>query len=264
AGHLTGWSDGSARLFFAFHHLIIDAVSWRIIADDMRLLLTGHTLPAKTSSYRQWVAAMQAYAGTHQDEVTYWQQVIEDKADHYAQGEANHHHVRLSVEQTQTLLYEANAGYHTEINDLLLSALTIALQNTFNQSTNHITLEGHGREAIDETLDLSQTVGWFTTIYPVRLESQSTVSDTIVYTKEMLRKVPNKGVGYGALRQAGDVSGCSPVISFNYLGQLGAEMTPQDWMFTADDCGLMMASENADPLLLNINGGVQAGQLGFS
>ncbi|MBD2812796.1 hypothetical protein ID853_18445, partial [Xenorhabdus sp. Vera] len=67
------------------------------------------------------------------------------------------------------LLHEANKGYHTEINDLLLSALAVALQETFDQSVNPIMLEGHGRESIDNTIDISETVGWFTTLYPVRL-----------------------------------------------------------------------------------------------
>ncbi|MBD2812797.1 hypothetical protein ID853_18450, partial [Xenorhabdus sp. Vera] len=67
------------------------------------------------------------------------------------------------------LLHEANRGYRTEINDLLLSALTVALQETFDQSVNHIMLEGHGRESIDHIIDVSETVGWFTTLYPVRL-----------------------------------------------------------------------------------------------
>ncbi|WP_258087589.1 condensation domain-containing protein, partial [Xenorhabdus bovienii] len=201
AGHLTGYADGSARLFFAFHHLIIDAVSWRIIAEDMRLLLQGATLPPKTSSYRQWVAAVHHYAARHQQEVPYWQRVMAGKETEPAAGEASQHRLVLSAKLTDTLLREANSGYHTEINDLLLSALTLALSASFSRPVNHIILEGHGRESIDTTLDVSETVGWFTTVYPVRLEMQAGVTETIIHTKEMLRAVPNKGIGYGALHQ---------------------------------------------------------------
>ncbi|AOM39757.1 non-ribosomal peptide synthetase [Xenorhabdus hominickii] len=262
AAHLTGYADGSARLFFAFHHLIIDAVSWRIIAEDMRLLLQGMALPAKTSSYRQWVAAVHQYAQQQQHEVPYWQQVLAGNNSKPVLDSLTHHQLGISVEMTDILLHEANAGYHTEINDLLLSALTVALQETFTQPVNHIILEGHGREAIDNTIDVSETVGWFTTLYPVRLEKQSDMADTLIHTKEMLRTVPNKGIGYGALQQAGYLTGDLPAISFNYLGQLGSA-SHQDWSITDDDCGTMVASENDSHLLLGINGVVQAGKLLF-
>ncbi|WP_255296182.1 non-ribosomal peptide synthetase, partial [Xenorhabdus cabanillasii] len=155
-------------------------------------------------------------------------------------------------------------GYHTEINDLLLSALTLALQACFSRPDNLILLEGHGREHIDNTLDVSETVGWFTTLYPVRLAMQADIIKTIIHTKEMLRAVPNKGLGYGALHQAGYLAGNLPAISFNYLGQLGEEAGEQDWSLTSDDCGAMAGSQNSSDLLLNINGMVQSGRLQFS
>ncbi|PQQ23568.1 non-ribosomal peptide synthetase, partial [Photorhabdus luminescens] len=263
AGHLTGYTDGSARLFFAFHHLIIDVVSWRIIAEHMRLLLQGMTLPLKTSSYRQWVTAVHHYAQQHQDEVPYWQQVIAGNGTKPALGNITQHLLSIPAEMTDMLLHEANTGYHTEINDLLLSALTLALQETFYQAVNYIILEAHGRESIDDTLDLSETVGWFTTTYPVRLEMQADIAKTIIHTKEMLRAVPNKGIGYSALHQAGYLTSDLPTISFNYLGQLGGA-SHQDWSITNDDCGSVLASKNISHLLLGINGAVQAGKLQFS
>ncbi|MBC8947242.1 amino acid adenylation domain-containing protein [Xenorhabdus indica] len=269
AAYLTGYADGSARLFFAFHHLIIDAVSWRIIAEDMRLLLQkdalqSDTLPAKTSSYRQWVSAVHRYAECHQDEVLYWQQVMAEDEIYPAVEEARQHRLAISEVLTETLLREANAGYHTEINDLLLSALTLALQACFSRPVNLILLEGHGREHIDNTLDVSETVGWFTTLYPVRLAMQADIAETIMHTKEMLRAVPNKGLGYGALHQAGYLAGNLPTISFNYLGQLGGEASEQDWSLASDDCGTMIADSNKSHLLLDINGAVQEGRLQFS
>ncbi|WP_148886211.1 non-ribosomal peptide synthetase, partial [Xenorhabdus doucetiae] len=265
AAHLAGYADGSARLFFAFHHLIIDAVSWRIITEDMRLLLQGMPLPAKTSSYRQWVAAVHHYAQQHQDEVSYWQQVVAGNDINSALDKITHHLSGISAEITDILLHEANTGYHTEINDLLLSALTLALQATFSRTVNDIVLEGHGRETIDSTLDIAETVGWFTTLYPVRLEMQADIAATIIHTKEMLRAVPNKGIGYSALHQAGYLTGDLPAISFNYLGQLGGiSHQKQNWSLTSDGCGTVIASENSSHLLLAINGAVQAGKLQFS
>jgi hypothetical protein len=83
--------------------------------------------------------------------------------------------------------------------------------------------DGHGREIIDETLDVSNTVGWFTSMYPVRLKAQQTISATIIQTKEMLSAVPHKGIGYGALHKQQAFAMSLPKIIFNYLGQLGAQ-----------------------------------------
>ncbi|OTA15882.1 peptide synthase [Xenorhabdus vietnamensis] len=263
AAHLTGYTDGSARLFFSFHHLIIDVVSWQIIAEDMRRLLQGETLPVKTSSYRQWINALHHYAQQHQHEIPYWQQVMTGNHDHFVSGKTSQHILNISAELTDILLHEANAGYHTEINDLLLSALTLALQAVFSRPVNHILLEGHGRETIDNTLDISETVGWFTTLYPVRLAMQDDIVETIIHTKEMLRAVPNKGIGYGSLRQAGYLAGNLPTIGFNYLGQLSGE-AGQDWALTSDDCGTVVADDNCSHLLLSINGLIQASRLQFN
>jgi hypothetical protein len=137
AAHLTGHIDGSARLFFAFHHLIIDVVSWRIIAQDIKQLLTKQlltkqvltkqvltkqvltkqvltkqVLAPKGSSYRQWVRAVQRYALNHQDERAYWQGVCADQAGLPALGTVAYHTVSLSVEQTDVLLHQANLGFH--------------------------------------------------------------------------------------------------------------------------------------------------------
>ncbi|KGM27012.1 hypothetical protein KS18_16505 [Photorhabdus luminescens] len=229
----------------------------------MRLLLQGMTLPLKTSSYRQWVSAVHHYAKLNQQEVSYWQQVIAGNPTHTASDEISHHMLSISAELTNTLLHEANAGYETEINDLLLSALTLALQAVFSQPVNHITLEGHGRESIDNKLDVSETIGWFTTLYPVRLAMKTNIADTIIHTKEMLRTVPNKGIGYGALHQAGYLNGDLPAISFNYLGQLGGAIG-QNWSLINDYCGNVIANNNYSHLLLNINGLIQAGRLQFS
>ncbi len=282
AAHLTGHIDGRARLFFAFHHLIIDVVSWRIIAQDIKQLLTKQlltkqllskqaltkqALPPKGSSYRQWIRAVQHYALNHQDERAYWQGVCADQAGLPALGTVAYHKVSLSERQTDVLLHQANLGFHTQINDLLLSALAISLFEVLGSDVNHVTLEGHGREVIDETLDVSNTVGWFTSMYPVRLKAQQTISATIIHTKEMLSAIPNKGIGYGALHKQQAFAMSLPKISFNYLGQLGAQSDNEEsstWQISQEDAGQMIASDNTDHLLVNINGAVQAGILTFN
>ncbi|PCK03892.1 MAG: hypothetical protein COA42_19605, partial [Alteromonadaceae bacterium] len=265
AGHLQGYSDGTARLFFAFHHLIIDAVSWRIIAQDIRQILTGQALSDKTSSYRQWVNTVQQYAQNHPHQRDDWRNVTREQANLPSAQSVQAVSLSLSVEQTGQLLREANSGYHTQINDLLLSALAIALKALFDRPVNHITLEGHGRESIDHRIDTTNTVGWFTTTYPVKLVAEQDLSETIIQTKEMLRHIPDKGLGFGALFEPGEI--VTPAIRFNYLGQLdvgGAEQqAAQPWQFAAEDCGVVISPDNHDDLLLNINGAVQTGVLRF-
>jgi tyrocidine synthetase-3 len=263
--HLSGYEDGSARLFFAFHHLIIDVVSWRIIVEDMQALILGEELPEKTSSYRQWVNTVSQYEGNQPTEKEYWNNVLSDQVIETPTENQENSMFKLSSELTNVLLQEANQGYNTEINDLLLSALSMALSQTFNRSINHITLEGHGRESIDDELDLSSTVGWFTTVYPVKLEKGQDVEKTIILTKEMLRSIPNKGIGFGAISQ--DDSTALNSIGFNYLGQLdnnSAKDKEQLWQIVSEDVGAMIPAENKDDLVINMTGMVQNGQLQFS
>jgi len=107
-------------------------------------------------------------------------------------------------------LRKANQAYHTEINDLLLTALAYALQEWQGGSVHAICLEGHGRQPFDSEIDCSRTVGWFTNLYPIRLELKPSLRESLKFIKETLRSVPNKGVGYGALRygMGGELRDC--------------------------------------------------------
>lgn len=265
--YLTGYSDGRTRLWFAFHHLIIDAVSWRIIVDDLRYLLSGGLLGNKTSSYRQWVAAVYDYATQHRRELPYWQSVLDDQVSFPVSKDTQICTFALSESLTDVLLREVNSGYQTEINDLLLSALAIALNKVFKTPVSHITLEAHGRDGIDTTLDASRTVGWFTTTYPVRLRDTGDIGSTIVEIKRMLRAIPNKGVGYGALWQSGMIVGGSlPEISFNYFGQFNNRQNSfehSDWTISSHGIGQTIAEKNRKPVLLDINGVISGGALEF-
>lgn len=265
AAYITGYDDGSARLFFAFHHLIVDAVSWRILAEDIRHLMGGTSLPAKTSSYRQWVSAVHQYVQDNPREADYWSKVCATELPVLVvQDQPVQYSIHLNEARTTCLLREANQGYRTEINDLLLSALALALHQTLGTAANLITLEGHGREAIDETLDVSNTVGWFTSAYPVALIAYDDVGQTISTTKEMLRAIPTKGLGYGAFAQLGLLNQpTQPLVSFNYLGQLSQESATPYWQITDDACGQVVAPENADRPVLDINGAVKHGELVF-
>ncbi len=260
-GYLTGYADGSARLHFAFHHLIMDSVSWRIIIEDLRCLYEGGALAPKSSSYRQWSEAVQHYAENHEAEKKYWNNILFRHCEKLSSGPGASRHFTLNITQTENLLSGIHHVYQTQINDVLLSALSLALFQLTGECDHSILLEGHGREEINDTLDITRTVGWFTTMYPVQLMSKSNALETLKNTKEMLRKIPNKGIGYGSFH--GYHAKILPKISFNYLGQFEQSINTI-WALTNEKVGETTSSVYGSPLLININAWVINGELQFS
>ncbi|KAB2835966.1 MAG: AMP-binding protein, partial [Caedimonadaceae bacterium] len=273
-GYIHGYADGSSRVYFALHHLIVDSVSWRILAEDLRDLYNGKDLDVKGSSYRQWVAAVREYGETHENEKAYWGNVLSDCDRSNKQlvqlgvneERQSHATLELSKEQTQRLLKESHKAYNTQINDILLTALGYTLSKLTHSKVNHVVLEGHGREEIDPSLDITRTVGWFTTMYPVRLEISEEFGESVKKIKETLRQIPNKGIGYGAL--LGYASHSLPRVSFNYLGQFDQEDQRQQgqglWEIVDERSGESVAATNRDYNILNINGLVIGGKLKFT
>ncbi|WP_308506855.1 non-ribosomal peptide synthetase [Pseudoduganella ginsengisoli] len=262
AAYLHGYADGSARIFMAFHHLIMDAVSWRILMGDLETLYAGETLPPASASYAGWTAALQGYAGRNQSERAYWQSVLADyDAAPYralATAKTGRNSFRLDAALTSALLHKSNHAFNTAINDLLVAALALALRDLTARDVHHIIIEGHGREHIDDAVDVSRTVGWFTTLCPLRLGAGATLPDTIKDAKETLRAVPLKGLGYGAL--FGYQRAAMPVVSFNYLGQFN-EGGADGWYLADEASGQNFHSDNVNGNLVDINCYVKAGQL---
>ncbi|WP_299497293.1 non-ribosomal peptide synthetase [uncultured Shewanella sp.] len=254
-------SDGLDRLIFIFHHLIIDAVSWRIIVEDIQHIISGSPLSPKTSSYRQWVNTVEQYAQKNTRQVDYWRNVENDFYQYPECDVLSINKIELTEFETDRLLRDAPSGYHTEVNDLLLSAFSISLSQVFNNDRNVITLEGHGREVIDDNIDVTKTVGWFTTLYPVCLRASDDIEDVIVTTKEMLRSVIDKGIGFGALIDSGSLDINLPPISFNYLGQFDTGHSSECWVISDEDTGTWVSEANNDGLLINVNSYVQNGKL---
>ncbi|MCO7199861.1 non-ribosomal peptide synthetase [Pseudoalteromonas sp. OANN1] len=236
-------ADGSYRVLLVVHHLVIDGVSWRIVLDD---LATGYEqllnsadwqLPAKSSSVKKWAEALQHYGEAFADEANFWHmQTASPLPFPYQDVEASAVEARVataeqqcSVELTTQLLTQASRPYRTQVNDLLLSALSEAVYRWLGKDEYVLHLEGHGREPWQSEIDLSRTVGWFTAMFPLKLSRHGNWLDTITGTKEALRRIPNKGIGYGALKYG---NSATPThlpeiadIEFNYLGQLDNNFT---------------------------------------
>jgi amino acid adenylation domain-containing protein/non-ribosomal peptide synthase protein (TIGR01720 family) len=235
------------RLLLVIHHLAVDGVSWRILLEDLELAyaqLSGGELlelPPKTTSFKQWATRLREDAqGTKwQQELSYWQTLHANPAaslpvDH-AGGDNTEASARtvvrsLDAAETQVLLQEVPSVYRTQINDVLLTALVQSFAAWTGERALVVDLEGHGREEIAPEVDVSRTVGWFTAVYPVRLELDHGLlnGEALKSIKEQLRKTPNKGIGYGMLRYLSLDAGITTrlghlpqaEVSFNYLGQL--------------------------------------------
>lgn len=266
-GYIHGFEDGSARLYIAAHHLIIDTVSWRILIDDIKHLYEQEELGLKSSSYRQWVAALKAYSMQHVDELEYWvAQCAVSRTNAYPACTTSVYHQALLFDQllTKQLLGQTAEAYHTAINDLLLTALAYTLDEWLGLGAHLITLESHGREGLGDHLDVSRTMGWFTSFYPVKLQTAVDISESIQMIKESLRATPNKGIGFGIFRQQypTDFPVTLPDISFNYLGQFDA--ITGDWQLTNEFSGHNRCPDDHEPHLLSLNGLVIDNQLRFS
>jgi non-ribosomal peptide synthase protein (TIGR01720 family) len=242
AVHFDLGSSRDGRLALALHHLVVDGVSWRLLREDLESayeqLEHGEAiaLPARTSSFAAWSAQLSALAGSPalHGETSYW--VAETApgtlplpCDHprgaNVEGEVVVAESWLSAAETRDLLQRVPAAYGTQINDVLVAALGGALATWIGSGSVLVDLEGHGREDVGGGLDLSRTVGWFTSVFPLRLAVARGASprDRLIAAKERLRAVPGRGLGYGVLRYLREapslLEGAQAEVMFNYLGQ---------------------------------------------
>lgn len=228
-------------IYLVAHHMIVDGISWRIILEDLEAiysqLLLGKMphLPNKTVSFKKWAEGIRAFCNeeTLDKEISYWTNLknystkrlpVDYTISERFASDISSVKACLSGSETDHLVRDVSLSYNTDINDILLAALSETLTKYLNDSDILLHLEGHGREPIGN-MNISRTVGWFTSLFPVVLKKSSLngTSELIINTKETLRRIPNKGIGYGLLRYIRNetriVAEQEPEIIFNYLGQ---------------------------------------------
>ena len=291
-----GWIDlgtgRPGRLFLVAHHLVIDGVSWRILLEDLEQaygdLLAGNPpdLPPRTTSYRRWAQELEALASgpALAAEKERWLAEaavpVEPLPRDLGDGDGSNPVSRsarvagwLEEEETQKLLQEVPKAYRTRIDDVLMTALAEALAGWTGGSAVRVALEGHGREEVFERQDLSRTVGWFTSIYPVLLEvlPEAEPGENLRTVKETLRSLPRKGLGYGVLRWLVEDLGTvlEPVggleVSFNYLGQLDQALAGESLFRGApESVGEVQDPRQERPFLLEVDASVAGGRLHFA
>ncbi len=274
-------------LLLAVHHLIVDGVSWRILLEDLASayaqLQRGEALhlPPRTTPFKAWSEKLGEHvrAGRLAAEAGHWLALAgaptglptdHPRGENIA-GSARSITVTLSVEETQALLREVPAAYGTEIHEVLLAALVRAMADWTGQAQVLIDLEGHGREDLIGGVDLSRTVGWFTTHFPVLFAAgDAGPAADLKAAKERFRATPHRGIGFGALRYLSpDVALRQalaalpkPGVKFNYLGQLdqalpaGSPFTPAE-----EEAGPARSPRGERAHLLEIGAGIQGGRL---
>jgi non-ribosomal peptide synthase protein (TIGR01720 family) len=275
----------TGRLLVVVHHLVIDGVSWRILLEDLQRAYSGGNaaLPPKTTSFREWARRLARHAadGGFDGELGYWlapeRETVKPLPDDVPGGDdtaAREERVsaRLDEEETRLLLRDVPAAYRTGIDDVLLTALARVLGRWTGGKQVLVDVEGHGREELFGDVDLSRTVGWFTTIFPVLLDvaDHADPGDALKAVKEQLRAVPNRGIGHGALRwlsPRGDVReklDALPAaqVRFEYLGQFGQAAGEEGLLSLAPEPAGAATSARAPrrhPLV--VNGVVMGGRL---
>lgn len=271
------------KLFITIHHLVVDGVSWRILLEDLLRFYNQAVesdqlvLPEKTSTFREWSHALYIYANQNSilDEKEYWSERagIEFKIPvdfkelrNNTEGSKEKISFTLTSDETETLMSTLRATLGAKIHEVLLAAFIISLQKWSSVHQIKIDVEGHGRENIDPKLDLSRTVGWFTTLYPVAVKftEDSSLLQKVQTVLRELRSIPRHGLGYGILKHIKrSLNNEVPSeVSFNYLGHIHTAKTT-DALFT-------LLSASVEPLrhskakrayLLDIEGGIFNGEL---
>ncbi|KEK20755.1 non-ribosomal peptide synthetase, partial [Bacillus gaemokensis] len=273
------------HLLMVIHHLVVDGVSWRILLEDIG---TGYEqavneeaiqLPQKTDSFQLWAEQLSLYANSSdmEKEREYWNEIEQiptgllpkdEEQDYGLIKDSEVITVQWTASETEQLLKQTNRAYNTEINDLLLTALGMAIHQWTGMENIAVNLEGHGRESILSDLDITRTVGWFTSQYPVVLpiEAGSNISHQIKNIKEGLRQIPHKGVGYGLLKylsehQEKQTFTLKPEISFNYLGQFDQDLENTEMQASPYSSGSDVSKYQARAYVLEINGMISDGRL---
>jgi len=286
---LGGFHLGQGRpsqLFIAIHHLVVDGVSWRILLTDFQTVYEcaiaqqPAQLPPKTHSYQQWANELIQFASAPeiQADLDYWKKIAQTKpielplnakGKENTIGSAQRITTALSPSLTQALLNEVPSAYNTQITEVLLTALAQTLTQWTGDNTALIDLESHGR--FSEKLNLSRSVGWFTSLYPIALEFDSTqnIANNLKSIKSLIRAVPNNGKSYGLLRYGSQITeiAIDPPVSFNYLGQLATASLPgsqakfKKISMSKNGQSTNQAAVNHRPHLLDINCWIERTQL---
>ena len=287
----TGPRGGRDRVLLVAHHLVVDGVSWRIVLEDLAGLYQGFvarrpaSLPEKTTSFRRWALGLvrRARELAGGDAPGFWLEAgrrsVEplprdgDGGEPAGASDDTSLTVSLDREETRALLEEVPRAYGTHIEEVLLTALAQTFGHWTGERYLLLDLESHGRETWRDDIDVSRTVGWFTALYPVLLDTggESRPGPALKRIKEQLRALSGRRLEYGLLRHSSDdpeltrrlASQSRAEVSFNYLGQQdrGVLLPTSPFVPTPGAIGPSRSPRQSRRYPIEINGGVAVGRL---
>jgi amino acid adenylation domain-containing protein/non-ribosomal peptide synthase protein (TIGR01720 family) len=275
------------RMLIIAHHLVMDGVSWRILLGEIE---RGYEqarrgeeikLSVKTTSYKRWAERLKEEAQSERlrTEANYWlaqagesaRGVPVDKVGVNTMASSRNVTATLNEEQTTALLQDVARVYKAQINEVLLCAAAIAISEWSNEQTVSVEMEGHGREEIVNDVDLTRTIGWFTVLYPIKLEVRGRNNIELLRNlKEQIRESARRGIYFGMLKYLSEDSDLrerlralpQAVISFNYLGQLDLVLKEESLFRGAiERTGETQSRKEKRRYLIEINGSVIGGRL---
>ncbi|MBF6415523.1 non-ribosomal peptide synthetase [Nocardia cyriacigeorgica] len=278
--------DAEPLCWLVLHHLVTDGISWRILLPDLAIAAAGGELAPVGTSFRRWARAQTEQVAARAAELPVWQRIL--STDDPAIGRRaldpavdvvatmGRHQMTIPADVADAAVTTVPDRFHCGADDVLLAALTLALCRWRTRTGALITLEGHGRaEEILPGADVARTIGWFTSVYPVAIDLAGIDLDdafaggdaagaAVKATKEQLRAVPDKGVGYGMLRYLDAETAAAlsdtpqPQLGFNYLGRAGTATSgawlPRRFAATQDEHAPL-------PAVVDINAVLTAGGL---
>jgi amino acid adenylation domain-containing protein/non-ribosomal peptide synthase protein (TIGR01720 family) len=280
-------AESGDHLLLAIHHLVVDGVSWRILLEDFasawRQASAGGRIAfdPKSDSFQSFAERLAENAASAETlgELPYWREIDLAEVPPFprdrsapAGRQRDGRIVTLSLDRDETakLQTEAHRAYRTETADLLLAALGLALRDGTGHDRFLIDLEGHGREPIGDDGDLGRTVGWFTSLFPVLLDTREARDPGfwVRSVKESLRRIPRRGIGYGLLRHltpkellGGAGLRARPEISFNHFGEFDEALAPDVFSLSPFPTGELLAPDSEREHLLEWNAMILRGEL---
>ncbi len=283
-------SAGRARLLMVAHHLVLDGFSWRLIIEDLISASHAHasggsaseSFGSKSNSVRDWALALERHAArlaADPGERDWWEAAMEAPdqvpqdfdAVTSIEADAFVHTESLDDAATYALLHVTPGLYRAQMNDLLIAALGMTLGAWTGNASHRIDMMGHGRESLPDDLDVSRTVGWLTTLFPMvlPLDEMSDGASAVRAAREHLARLPGRGLGFGLLRSWDETElGASlrqaapAAISFNYLGQFDQSLD-EGWSLriARTRCGPSRGQSNTRVASIEIDAMIVGGQL---
>lgn len=240
-------SDGD-HLLIVIHHLVVDGISWRILLEDFAkayvqiLKGQGMEFPYKTNSYKEWAEKLSEYAMGDElkNEISYWNNIKKAGAKASLRGRKKYEdRIRdrtdmpiVFSEEATNRIKNASNKLNISMDSILLAAIGLSIKEWAGPDKITVDLEGHGRHDIIDNINITRTVGWFTSLYPVIVDvSGESYIDCVRKVNDTLKNIPNKGVGYSILRYLTPMDekdkenfGLIPEVCFNYLGEFDQDI----------------------------------------